>query len=588
MDSTGAARVLKSLRKALPVSRAQHVGETFWVVDVTQSRILYVGPGYEEMWGRTALSKNLHDWINALNSEDKRRAIFLISKLGGNEVFRVNGRDGSCRCIRVRSELDADNNRLTFIARDVTEPQEMETRLSLLTHALESTTEMICVTDMADRFIYVNRALQERYGYSKEELIGRTPDILFSPENPPELLKNILQQSRARGWSGELLDRCRQGRDFPIFLQTSQIKNSTGEIIGLIGVARDLTAKKQAEAGLRELAAIVENSGDAIIGQTLDDKIVSWNKSAARIYQYLAREAVGADISLLIPAERQPDYFAARQQLKHGRQVEHMDTQHRRKDGSLIEVSLSLSPIKDGAGNINGISVIARDITQQKLLEKQLLEIAMRERRRLGHELHDGLGQYLAGIAFRAKALAESLSAVGSAHSTEANELAALVSGAIAQTHSLAKGLDPIEIEARGLISALQNLADDAQMIFNIRCTFYCNQIELRLTPDAGLALFRIAQEALHNGVNHGKARVVQIQLACGETSLQLTVRDDGSGFKSGTARDGGMGLHIMCYRARAIGGVLRINSGEGQGTEVSCVIPLACCLNSPAQRSTS
>ncbi len=586
--SSGVIRALKKIHKngAFPLSPAPRLSETFWIVDVTQSRILCEGAGYENVWGRKADRTNPENWFQALRPEDRKRASLLTGPCGGNEVFQVTDLDGNNRWVRVRAEGALDRSRVTFTAQDITGFKEAETRLSLLNHALESATEMICVTDMHDRFVYLNQAFLDRYGYRKEELLGRKPDIVFSPDNPPALMNNILEQSRSCGWSGELVDRCKHGKDFPIFLRTSQVKNLAGEIIGLIGVAHDLTAKKQAEAGLRELAAIVANSGDAIIGQRLDGVIASWNKSAARIYQYSAQEAVGAQISLLIPADRQQDYFSVMQKLRHGRQVEHLETQHRKKDGSMIEVSLSLSPIKDGAGNINGISVIARDITQQKLLEKQLLDIAMRERRRLGHDLHDGLGQYLAGIAFRAKALAESLSLAGSAHSIEANELATLVSGAIAQTHSLAKGLDPIEIEARGLISALQNLAEDAQTMFNVRCTFYCNQTELRLTPDAGLALFRIAQESLHNGVNHGKAKAVQIQLARTQRRLRLTVYDDGTGFKSGSTRNGGMGLHIMSYRARAIGGVLRINSGEDQGTEVSCVVPLACCLKAPVERT--
>src|SRR5256885_7983195 len=99
------------------------------------------------------------------------------------------------------------------------------------------------------------------------------------------------------------------------------------------------------------------------------------------------------------------------------------------------------------------------DITERKQLENQLLEISSNERRRVGHELHDGLGQYLAGIAFKAKALEHALAAASVPHSGEAKELAALVSNAISQTRSLARGLDPIEVESIGLVAALQNLA---------------------------------------------------------------------------------------------------------------------------------
>jgi len=127
--------------------------------------------------------------------------------------------------------------------------------LATLAHAMESTSEMICITDLNDRFTFVNRAFAVAYGYAPEEILGKTPEILFSPKNPPELLSEILAGTRAGGWRGEVLDRRKDGTEFPVFLATSQVLDQTGRILGLMGVAQDITARKQSEAALQEAQA---------------------------------------------------------------------------------------------------------------------------------------------------------------------------------------------------------------------------------------------------------------------------------------------------------------------------------------------
>jgi signal transduction histidine kinase len=216
---------------------------------------------------------------------------------------------------------------------------------------------------------------------------------------------------------------------------------------------------------------------------------------------------------------------------------------------------------------------MVEDITERKQLEREVLETSANERRRVGHELHDGLGQYLAGIAFKAKALEQTLLAESLPHGSEAKELAALVSNAISQTRSLARGLDPIEVETIGLQAALQNLATETQKFFNISCSLRCSEAALEIDPQISLALYRIVQEAIHNGITHGDAKHIEIELNIEGSSLRLRVHDDGVGFQPEEKKRGGIGLRVMQYRAGSIGGNLEITSRPGQGTEVRCIV---------------
>jgi PAS domain S-box-containing protein len=244
------------------------------------------------------------------------------------------------------------------------------------------------------------------------------------------------------------------------------------------------------------------------------------------------------------------------------------------KDGHLVCAQASASAIRNNRGELIYIISMVEDITERKQLEQEVIETSANERRRVGHELHDGLGQYLAGIAFKAKALEQSLVAESLPHGAEAKDLAALVSNAISQTRSLARGLDPIEVETIGLQAALQNLAVETQKFFNISCRFQSAENMAEVDPQVSLALYRVVQEAIHNGITHGEATAINIELSMNGSNLCLRVQDDGRGFQPDEGRRSGIGLRVMQYRARSIGGSLRVSSQPLQGTEVHCVVP--------------
>ena len=221
------------------------------------------------------------------------------------------------------------------------------------------------------------------------------------------------------------------------------------------------------------------------------------------------------------------------------------------------------------------IYATARDVTRQKRLEHEIVEIADREKERLGCELHDGLCQSLAGIAALGSTLSRKLAAeFASDASAAAAEITKLLGEAISQARELARGLAPLGLHQTGLPIALETLGCNLSR-FRVFCTVECNCPSLGLDDEVEGHLFRIAQEAVNNAVTHGRADRIDIGLRCKKGRGLLSVSDDGVGLPEPASKPDGIGLHTMAYRARQIGGSLEVQRRSGGGTVVVCAFPL-------------
>ena len=221
------------------------------------------------------------------------------------------------------------------------------------------------------------------------------------------------------------------------------------------------------------------------------------------------------------------------------------------------------------------VLVMLRDVTASRRTEQALTEAVAREQRRIGYELHDGLGQHLAGMALKAKILQEILQEAATPGIPQATELVQLAKDALDQTRRLARGLEPVEVEMGDLVLALDRLARESAERFRANCVWECALAHLPVSPSTGFHLYRIAQEAIRNAIQHGRAGSVLVHLARLEDgALALAVRDDGSGFDLTGIGQPGLGLQIMHYRATLIGASLSIESAPGKGAEIRCVIP--------------
>jgi PAS domain S-box-containing protein len=278
----------------------------------------------------------------------------------------------------------------SHVARDVSERKRLEIANSQLAAIIASSEDAIIAEDLNGIIQSWNTAAERVYGYTAEEAIGRNIEMLLPPGREQDE-QEILEQIRGGGRVDHFeTTRLKKGNiPVEVSLTISPVRDRSGAVIGASHVARQIAERKQLHAANARLAAIVESSEDAIVSKDLEGTIETWNASAERIYGYSAAEAIGRNITFLLPQARSAEEREILDKLGRGERVEHFETTRLRKDGQLIHVSLSVSPVRNERGEVVGASHVARDITERKDFEAQ-----MRQTQRL-----ESLGVLAGGIA---------------------------------------------------------------------------------------------------------------------------------------------------------------------------------------------
>ena len=243
-----------------------------------------------------------------------------------------------------------------------------------------------------------------------------------------------------------------------------------------------------------------------------------------------------------------------------------------RSDGTTRWLLHKGFPIRNRQGKAYRFAGFAEDITERKLLEKELLEISSREQRRIGRDLHDGLGQHLAGILFLSRGLARTLAEKNADEADEVAEIADLIKQAINHTRTLARGACPVDLEADGLANALRKLGQHTEQMTGIECLFESDDSVLVSSPGQAEHLYRIAQEAVTNAVKHAEATQIRIMLVETGVGKLLQIEDNGKGLPQPMPESSGMGLRLMEHRARMADATFVVKGRFGGGTEVSCL----------------
>ena len=375
----------------------------------------------------------------------------------------------------------------------------------------------------------------------------------------------------------------------------------------------------KADKAIGLLAAIVDSSEDAIVSKTLEGIITSWNASAERLFGYTASEAVGQHISLIIPVNRRDEETFIIGRIKKGERIEHFDTVRIRKNKTLLDISLTISPIRDSNGKIVGASKIARDISQRKRIERELresegryrtladaldtqvqfrtqelqrrnaeivqqrdqlrslsrrlLQIQDEERRHIARELHDSAGQTLAALGMNLTQLAQNARNNPAQLAKDIEDAEGLIQHLNREIRTTSYLLHPPLLDESGLSSALdwyvQGLKERSGLDIDLRIP---ENFE-RLPADMELVVFRLVQESLTNVHRHSGSKTVSIRVAREADRVIVEVQDEGSGMSAERlaeiqSKGTGVGIMGMRERLRPFNGELVIESNNA-GTKV-------------------
>jgi PAS domain S-box-containing protein len=334
--------------------------------------------------------------------------------------------------------------------------------------------------------------------------------------------------------------------------------------------------------------AIVTFSDDAIISKNLDGIIQSWNSGAERIFGFKADEAIGRHITLIIPEDRHAEEDHILSCLRRGERIDHFETVRRRKDGSLIDASVTISPVYDSSGRVIGASKVARDITAQKRAAEKvrvadeavrLMKAQDEERRRIARDFHDSAGQTLTVLGLSIAELVQEAEGVAPRLAEKGKHIEEVVQQLHREIRTTSYLLHPPLLDEAGLSSALnwyvQGLAERSGMKIDLNISDDFG----RLPADMELAIFRIVQECLTNIHRHAESKTAFIRMARENGSICVEVRDEGKGISPERlvaiqSRGSGVGVAGIRERLRQFGGEMQIES-NGSGTTVFAAIPL-------------
>ena len=431
---------------------------------------------------------------------------------------------------------------------------------------------------------YVSPEIEASLGYSREEWL----------EDPVRWYDRIHPEDKQR-WSIEAASMFLSGKplrsSYRVLARDSNVvwfhcdarmvRHPDGSPWFIHGVAFDISDLKDTERALQQernvVSAILDTVGALVTVLDPEGRIVRFNRACELTTGYALEEVRNKPIW---------EFFLHAEEVERARSMfsqlscdllpqdfqSHWVTRHNAH--RLIAWSCSMLPASDGSPSYFIATGI--DITEREQLERALLDISAREQRRIGQDLHDGLGQHLTGIAFMAKVHEAKLADKQVPDAADAAKIVKLVNEAIHKTRELARGLLPVVSDSQGLLSALQVWAGEVEDLFGISCRFQCENDVLIHDDAMATHLYHIAQESVNNAIKHGHAKNVLIRLSAENGWGTLQINDSGTGIQEDRSSNQGMGLHIMSYRAGMIGGRLDVRPTPPRGTCVSCMFPLA------------
>ena len=365
------------------------------------------------------------------------------------------------------------------------------------------------------------------------------------------------------------------------------LRDDKGRPRGAVNVLVDITALKLAEnalrtseRSLRTLTRALEQSPSSVLITSTSGEIEYVNPKFTEITGYSLNEVLGKNPRLLKSGQQPPEFYKEMWATITAGRDWRGELCNRKKDGTLFWEFVVIAPIHDEHGTITHFVALKEDITERRRLEFELLEVTDREQQRIGHDLHDGLGQRLTALEMKCFLLMEDMAADERAARrrklhNQAQHISQALRECITVTRSIAHGLAPVILKTEGLMGALEQLAQRTRVPGKLECRFvFRNPVALD-DFQAAKQLYRIAQEAVNNALKHARTRRIRISLTHTKGKLRLQIKDEGRGLPKSRKSKSGMGMEVMHHRAHVIGATLEIDSKSGKGVSVTCTLPL-------------
>ena len=566
------------------------------------------------------IGRPLSDITHKLKYDELAEDAAKVLRNLGNIEHEVQNNAGAWFLARIGPyrtlEGKIDGVVMTFV--DITRRKLSEEKLWWQAAMVASSHDAIISCSRLWKVVSWNDAAERLFGYKEAEVISRDIKFLSPPNNEAEL--NEIRSAIARG-EGKTLETVRvkkNGEPVNVSITFSLVKDGTGKAIGATEVLRDISSRKKAQEALRasdeRFRLLMEGAKDYAMFLIEPNNVISyWSEGAQRVFGWSAEEAIGKRGELIFTPEDRAAGRVQKEMVIALQKGSASDCRwHLRKDGSRIWVDGVMRRL-DGEGRqkVRGFAKIARDATEQRIaeeelknahaelehrvmertaellatntelhnemkrrqtLEREILEVTERERSRVSQDLHDGLCQELTATAFFLKSKAKAIARKTPDCARALLEAAETVNENAGRARDLARGLNPFELGAGGLLVALRELATRANERTPCRCEF-SRALTVR-DESIAMNLYRVAQEAVNNALKHARASEIIIGLRKEDHDVVLTIRDDGTGIRS-LRKKKTMGIHMMKYRADVCGGKLEIESRRGQGTTVTCRVPL-------------
>jgi PAS domain S-box-containing protein len=498
---------------------------------------------------------------------------------------------------------------------DLTERQQYERELKesevRFRDMADNISQFAWMADAKGWIFWYNQRWFDYTGTTLEQMQGWGWKAVHHPDHVDRVVARI-QYSWDTGepWEDTFPLRGRDGQYRWFLSRAVPIRDTDGNITRWFGTNTDITDLREAEQARAHLAAIVTHSDDAIVSKDVNGIITSWNRGAERLFGYTEQEAIGRSVTILMPPDRineEPGILAS---IKKGESVEHYETVRRRKDGTLLDISLTVSPIKDDEGAVIGASKVARDITERKRQETELrrlkdeLEVRVRERtselietqerlmrvtsqlsltehqerRKLARELHDYLAQMLVVGQMKTGMLKKQIPS-SSASADLVQNLDKVFQEALTYTRTLIAELSPPSLQDSGLPAALKWLGERFQRD-GLRVDVEARTASVPLPEEQAVVVFQAVRELLFNVMKHAGVDHATVTVTLdGNDILRVAVTDRGNGSTSEAlrrpAKPGHLGLISVRERFRAMDGRVDVESQPGQGTIVTLVLPL-------------